>query len=296
MEKNKIGIALAGGGLQGFAHIGALKALEELNVDIEYVSGTSTGSIVASLYAMGFSLDEIRKVCEDNYKNILKVKKRTLLKMGFNYLIHKETKVEGIIDGKVIEDMINNEASKKGVKFVTEVNKRLLAMTTVDTKTMKQCIFPSKQIEGELNIDYIYDIDIGKAVRASMAFPGIFTTVNFKDYNFIDGGTVNNLPTKVLKDLGANKIISISFDLTHYTPSNSLEGVLVRALDIFSYENVTKGKSMSDISIEISNPSTSLITMDSFDATLENGYRAVMEHKDEILKFFANRDGEFWQY
>ena len=54
-EKKEIGVALAGGGLQGFAHIGALKALEELNIDISYISGTSTGSAIATLYALGYT-------------------------------------------------------------------------------------------------------------------------------------------------------------------------------------------------------------------------------------------------
>ena len=54
-----IGVALAGGGLEGLAHVGALQALEELGVKIEYLSGTSSGSIFASFYAMGYSVDEI---------------------------------------------------------------------------------------------------------------------------------------------------------------------------------------------------------------------------------------------
>ena len=67
----KIGLAMQGGGLQGFAHIGAIKALEELGVNIEYVSGTSTGSIVASLYAMGYNTDDMEKICQQNYRRIL---------------------------------------------------------------------------------------------------------------------------------------------------------------------------------------------------------------------------------
>ena len=88
MDTNiKIGIALAGGGLQGFSHIGALKALEELGVKIDYISGTSTGSVAAALYAIGYSPIEIQKICEENYKRLLKVKKRKFFTIGKNFLV-----------------------------------------------------------------------------------------------------------------------------------------------------------------------------------------------------------------
>lgn len=93
-KQMKIGIALSGGGLQGFAHIGALKALEDLGINnIKYISGTSTGSIVASLYAMGYNTNEIEKIWKENYKKILKIKKRTIIKMVFNYILKKKSKI-----------------------------------------------------------------------------------------------------------------------------------------------------------------------------------------------------------
>lgn len=135
------------------------------------------------------------------------------------------------------------------------------------------------------NIDYIKDITIGKVVRSSMAFPAIFTTSNYEKYNFLDGGTVDNLPVQVLKDMGATKTIAICFDLNKYTPSKSLEGVLVRALDIFSHSGVEKAKEIADIAIEIYNPNTSLLSMDEIEKTVQNGYDAVMRQKEKILKY-----------
>lgn len=69
-----IGVALAGGGLKGLAHIGALKALEELGVKIDFLSGTSSGSIFASFYAMGFSTDEIKERTIENYNILTQIK------------------------------------------------------------------------------------------------------------------------------------------------------------------------------------------------------------------------------
>ena len=286
MENTKFGISLAGGGLQGFAHIGALKALEELGIKIKYISGTSTGSAIASLYAMGYTPDEIQKICKEKYKKILKIRKKVLCQMAINFLLHKETSVEGIIDGGLVENFINEAAKEKGKEMLSSFTSTKIAIATVDTISMKECLFISEELKNkDKNIDYIKDITIGKAVRSSVAFPAIFTTSNYEKYNFLDGGTVDNLPVQVLKDMGATKTIAICFDLNKYTPSKSLEGVLVRALDIFSHSGVEKAKEIADIAIEIYNPNTSLLSMDEIEKTVQNGYDAVMRQKEKILKY-----------
>ena len=286
MENTKFGISLAGGGLQGFAHIGALKALEELGIKIKYISGTSTGSAIASLYAMGYTPDEIQKICKEKYKKILKIRKKVLCQMAINFLLHKETRVEGIIDGGLVENFINEAAKEKEKEMLSSFTSTKIAIATVDTISMKECLFVSEELKNkDKNIDYIKDITIGKAVRSSMAFPAIFTTSNYEKYNFLDGGTVDNLPVQVLKDMGSTKTIAICFDLNKYTPSKSLEGVLVRALDIFSHSGVEKAKEIADIAIEIYNPNTSLLSMDEIEKTVQNGYDAVMRQKEKILKY-----------
>lgn len=286
MKKNtKIGVALAGGGLQGFSHIGAIRALEELGIDISYISGTSTGSLMASLYAMGFTTYEIESILKNDYKKILKLSKRKILKLISNYLRFKETRVEGIIDGKIIEDLIDSQAKIKNIDNISNIKNKKLAIATVDTKSMKECIFVSNKLNRkDENIDYIENINVGKAVRASMAFPAIFTTTSYQNYNFIDGGTTDNLPVQVLKDMGAEKVIAIGFDLSKYKPAHNLEGVIIRALDIFSSKDVRNAQKIADVSVEIYNANTSLLKMDEVELTIKNGYDTVMQKKEEIKK------------
>lgn len=238
---------------------------------------------------MGYQWNEIQKICEKSYKKILKIRKRILFKIAINFLIHKETKVEGIINGKVVEDFINQAAKEKNINYIQDLKDRELAIATVDTISMKECIFTSRKLNSEgKGVNNISRISIGEAVRSSMAFPAIFTTSNFEQYNFIDGGTVDNLPTQVLKDLGAEKIIAICFDLSNYSPSKSLEGVLIRALDIFSYPAVENAKKVADVAIEIYNQDTSLLTMKDIEKTIENGYHSVMKNKDKILEILQD--------
>ena len=246
-----IGLALAGGGMQGVAHIGAIKALEELGVKPDYISGTSSGSIFASMYAMGFTVEEMFEVLKENYKQLTTVHKGPIIKGIGTYVTQKEIKVGGLINGENIEEMITKIANKKGIKNISDI-KMPLAIPTVDTISTKECISMSKNynLQNE-EIDYIYDIPIGKAIRASMSFPGIYTTCDFGKYNFIDGGTKDNLPVKVLKDMGADKVIGISFDVTKYTPEDNILSILLRTVDIFSLKDVREAQKQADIAIEI---------------------------------------------
>lgn len=150
---------------------------------------------------------------------------------------------------------------------------------------MKEVNCCSQKIKNEdSEIIYIYDMPIGKAVRASMSFPGIYTTCNYNGYNLIDGGTKNNMQVDVLKKQGADKIISVSFDLDSYKPSNNFFDVVIRALDIFSLTNVKKGREASDVAAIVKTEDTSLLEIKDTKAVVQAGYDAIMEHKREILE------------
>jgi len=279
-----IGLALAGGGMQGVAHIGAIKALKELGIKPDYIAGTSSGSIFATLYAMGFTEEEMFEIVNQNYEILIGIEKARIVKAIGTYITQKEVKIGGLINGIKIEELVTKIADVKGVKNISDI-KMPLAIPTVDTISTKECISMSKKYNLQNDdIDYIYDIPIGKAVRASMAFPGIYTTCDFEKYNFIDGGTKDNLPVKVLKDMGAKKVIALSFDITNYTPSDNILSILLRAVDIFSLKDVRYAQKLADIAIEIQNDDTSLLQTDNLEKCLQIGYDTIMKHKEEIIK------------
>lgn len=280
----KVGLALAGGGLQGIAHIGVIKALEELDIKIDYIAGTSSGSIFALLYALGFSTEEVKEVANGYYKKLSSIEKGKIVKIIKDYMFTRTIKTEGLIDGKKIEDIINEVAAKKGITNINQIAMPI-AMPTVDTLSTKECAFVSKKIEKpDGDIVYIDDISVGKAVRASMAFPGIFNTCSFREFNFIDGGTKDNLPIKPLKDMGADYTIGVSFDISHYEVTNNLMKVILRAVDIFSQKDVINAQKMADIFFEIDTNGVSLLTIDDMEACIETGYNAIMAKKEELLK------------
>ena len=139
-----IGIALAGGGMQGVAHIGAIKALEELGIKPDYISGTSSGSIFASMYAMGYTLEEMFEIVKQNYETLVGVEKARIVKAIITYVRQKEIKIDGLINGQKLEDLVTKLGEKKGIKNIADI-KIPLAIPTVDTISSKECISISKE-------------------------------------------------------------------------------------------------------------------------------------------------------
>lgn len=277
-----IGVALAGGGLKGVSHIGALAALEELGIQIDYITGTSSGAMVASFYAMGYTPDEMKEIIKQCYEDLVEIKKRVFVKAGAEFIFKRNLKLQGMIDGNKIEKIVAEYARKKEIYKISDIQKKF-GIVTVDAKTTRKCVMASSKIEDAKGEDYIYDIPIEKAVHASMAFPAIFTPCKYEDFCFIDGGTVDNLPVEVLKQLGADKTISLSFNLDEFEGEENLFSIILRACDIFSMKDVINGRWLSDIDIKIDIDQAKLLKIDNIDSSIKIGYDTVMKNKETIL-------------
>lgn len=278
-----LGIALAGGGLKGIAYIGAIQALNELGIKPDYLAGTSSGSIFASFYAMGFTTEEMKPRAEQYYKMLTSLDKKNIIKAGVTYATSGVAKIEGIIPGERISNLVSELAFEKGIENMNQIDMNF-AICTVDTISTNECIFLSKECEvKDENVDYIYNAPVGIANRASMSFPAIFTPCNYEKYNFIDGGTKDNLPIKILKNMGAEKTLALSFKIDEYTPREDIFAILLRAVDIFSLEDVRNAQKIADLSIEIDAAGTGLLEIDDFDKLIQVGYDTIMKNKEKIL-------------
>ena len=280
-----LGLALAGGGLKGLAYVGVFKALKELNIKIDYLSGSSSGSIFASFYAVGLSPEEIKDATMRNYKKLVKIQKSEIAKAVYTYTISGIAQTEGLMHGENIEKVIKDSTKNTKITNMNQI-KIPYAIATVDTISTKECIFLSKDfgLKNTPEVDYIYDAPLATAVRASMSFPGVYTPCQYGKYNFIDGGTKDNLPVKVLKKMGAEKILALSFRMDDYEPKEDLFAILLRTVDIFSLKDVRKAQSESDLAIEIDCQGTTLLEIDDADKVIQKGYDTIMQNKDKILK------------
>lgn len=289
-RKNAIGIAFSGGGLQGIAHIGAIKALYELGIHPQYVSGTSSGAAMAAICAMGMTPEEMRYFARKHWKTLAEIDSGLIFKALATFIINKNVERDGIKDGQLISDVIKEGMLLKGIRGFRDLPINL-SICTVDTLTTDECIITTydEHLESD-HVHYLTNVPLDIAVRASMSFPAIYTTCDYGNYNFIDGGSKDNLPTKILRDMGVGRVLSIGFDIMAYDPDAGLDGlikVIWRALDVYSINGTRESKKLADLAIEIKNENTQLFAIDSVDETIQEGYDTIMAHKDEILRIFG---------
>lgn len=196
----RIGLALGGGAAKGIAHIGVLKAMEENGLNIEYISGTSIGALVASYYAFGKSIDTLEAISAD---------------MSFSSLIGFKLQKQGIFSTKSVKEMIERDIGEVYI----EQARIPLAICATDIATGEQVTLT----EGKL----------ADAVCASMAVPGVFIPVEIHGKTLVDGGITENVPVSVLDKMGAG--ITIAVDLNgcpHYQEPKDIIAIMGNAIDI----------------------------------------------------------------
>ena len=289
-RKNELGVVFSGGGLQGIAHIGAVRALYELGLRPQYVAGTSSGSAMAALTAMGCTPDEMQDFAEHYWETLADFRPIPIVAQLASLKFNKSTDKDGLKDGAVISNVIRKAMDNKGVRGFQDLPINL-SICTNDTYTTDECIFTT--LDEGLQTDHIHYIcgaPLELAVRASMTFPGIYTTCNYQGYNFIDGGSKDNLPTKIMRDMGVGKVLALAFDITDYTPETGLDGmmkVVWRALDLYSINSTRESKKLADYVVDIKNSNTAIFSMDNLTQTIREGYDCVMQCKDDLLRIFG---------
>jgi NTE family protein len=209
----RVGLTLSGGGAKGLAHIGVLKVLDEAGVQVDYVSGTSMGSVIGALYAMGYSGKEIDSLVADLDWNSLIYDERghPLLTMAQKQLDGRYTfslpitdgTIElpaGIIPGQNMELLISRlTAPAHHIRDFSELPRKFVCIAT-DIAT------------GEaVRLDHG---DLGDAVRASAALPLAFTPVLHEGRLLVDGGLVRNFPVEDVQALGADFVIGVDVGST----------------------------------------------------------------------------------
>lgn len=270
----KISLALSGGGIKGVAHIGALKALEEENIQIEKISGTSSGSIVASLFAAGFSSDEIYMIFKKYCRKIKYVEPINILKLILGLVFDRKIIIDGLNSGIQIEKLIQKECEKNNIQKMSDI-KIPLIIPTVDMCKGELICFTSYQFRKNFSDNIIFenDISIGKAVRASCSYPVVFSPFDYKGSKLIDGGIRENIPWKVLKMLGAEKVLSISFETERDECENkNIIEVANRAIELLCRELTNYELDGSDYNIKIKTEKIGLLEIEKLDELYEIGY------------------------
>ena len=214
-QRPKIGLALGGGGAKGAAEVGVLKVLEEAGVHVDYIVGTSIGSIVGGLYAAGYSASELETMFQtQEWLSLLTDRKASLNNEpyttidGVTYIfgfpvMDRNSRGIGVMSGGRIEQLIDSMASAKGCAEFESL-KIPFRCVTADIREAKEVIL-SKGV-------------LCKALRASMSIPGIFKPVDYNGRLLVDGGMLNNLPVDVCRQMGADIVIAVDLQQNEQKP------------------------------------------------------------------------------
>lgn len=283
----KIGIALAGGGIRGIAHAGVLKALEDNNIKVDIIGGTSAGSLIAALYAMGYSPYYIYILFKRYAKSIVTINSSPIISGIGNYMFTKKVKVAGLNDGLGIESAYNMISNRKGVNKIKDIRMPLV-IPAVDIAESKKYIFTNYIPKNENKASYITDIPIGKAVRASSSVPGVFHPCKYKEHLFMDGGILDNIPTSEVKKQGADKVISVNFDSNKVTEKSDVMDIVMKTLDIMGNKVSEDSLEMSDYILTIPTNGTGLLDTQKLDYCYRMGYETTVKNIENIKRILYN--------
>lgn len=292
-----LGLALSGGGAKGAAHIGVLQAFKEENIQIDYISGTSMGSLVASLYSVGYTPNEILNLVTSYFGEILNNDKKSYLRI-LNTMVNATTPVSGIANGYKLERILNTYFLNKGISNISSIPKAI-AIPSVDLITGKLIYFLNRNIDNsrfkeDIELEnlyqesleecvYEYSSSISHIVKSSCSFPGLFEPEIYKNYMLVDGGIRKNVPVSILKKMGAEKVISVCFDsVRNGLKDSSIITVVMKCLDIMGYDVNKREINLSDLVIKPKIGNVNLIDFPKCRAIANQGYYAAKEMMPQI--------------
>lgn len=203
----KIGLALGGGGAKGAAEVGVLKVLEEAGIKPDFIVGTSIGSIVGGLYAVGYTAAELETMFQTQEwlslltdRNSLHASEPYKTVDGVTYIFgfpiyDRDAKGGfGVMKGSGIETLLDSMASAKNCTDFSQL------------KTPFRCVAADIRSGAEVILS---QGSLARAMRASMAIPGVFKPVEIDGQKLVDGGMLNNLPVDICRQMGADIVIAV---------------------------------------------------------------------------------------
>ncbi len=284
------GLCLAGGGIKGICHVGAIKAFEEEGIKFDCISGTSSGSIVASMYAAGLTSDEMYDIFKKYAKEVSKINYIIILKLIYGIIFKRKIIIDGLNKGKKIKNILNKELLKKDIRNISDI-KIPLIIPSVNVYDGSIYMFSSLKDNRNYSDDVvnINDIDIGEAVQASCAYPGVFCPVDYKDVKLVDGGVRENIPWKELKEIGAEKVVSIVFESEKKEKINiNMLDCITKSMGILMHELYNYEIEDIDYLIKVKTKDISLLEVCKLDELYEVGYETIKMKIKEIKKYLNN--------
>lgn len=263
-KRKKIGLVLGSGGFRGFAHIGVIQVLQENNIPIDYIAGSSIGSLVGAYYSLNSDLNKLKEEIVTKQKEKLP----TIFDLGFK---------GGLVSGRKFERFLEKMLGRK---------------------SFDDCRIPLKIVATDLKGGQELILDQGSlttAVRASSSVPLVFEPVRIKGHLLIDGGLSNPVPVDLVKKMGADIIIAVNlYHKNEFIDKHfNMPIVALRSTRIALHNLARASIKGADI---VLNPDTSLFMMTNYKkyfepeiakALIDIGRQEAKKHLPQIKKILG---------
>jgi len=288
LKRKKVAVVLSGGGAKGMAHIGVLKVLEKAGIPVDIVTGTSMGSIIGGLYAIGYnshSLDSMVRVQDWSYvitdKEDLRHQSLSDRQKQNTYFFttgvtigKKDMNAGGIIKGKNLAELFNQLC----VGFTDSLD------FTRDLPIPFACV--ATDIITNDEVDF-HSGRLPQAMRASMAIPAAFSPVRIGDKVLVDGGLKNNYPVDIARKMGADIVIGV----TVQGPPKEAEdmggtmSILSQIIDVNCKNKVEENIQMTDLhmAVDTKGYNAASFSLGAIDTLVRRGEEEAMRHWDQII-------------
>ncbi len=281
----RVGVVLSGGGAKGYAHVGALKVLEEAGIRVDYIGGASMGAIIGGLYASGWSANELDSILHTlDMTSLLQDEVPRNIAPFFNKyygekyalsLSVQDMKINlpaALSDGQMAYNMLSKLTAR--VAMVDDFSQLPVPFfcTGTDVTTGESVIFE----KGNLPL----------AMRASGSFPGLLAPVEINDRLIADGGIVNNFPAKEMSEKGVDLVIGINVeaDLYEKMELNSIEKIITQISSFQMTENSASQYLFTDVLICPDIYGFSITSFNEVDTLVARGEKAARQVWDELVK------------
>jgi NTE family protein len=293
----KIGVALEGGGALGLAHIGVLQWFEDHHIPIDYLAGTSMGGLVGGLYATGKNPQQLRELVDAQnwdvilggglpYEDLSFRRKEDQVAFPNSILLGLRRGLVlpgGLNAGQQISLLIDRETlAYSGVQSFDDLPIPFRCVAT-DLVTGKQAVFK--------------DGSLSRAMRATMAIPGLFSPIREGEHIYVDGGLVGNLPTDVVRDMGADIVIGVHLQTSPAEAEKiqSLFAILGRSIDVVVAGNEIRGLAGADLVVNIGLQDFNSLEYTKSKEIIARGAQAA-EQKSRLLDAYQMDDAAWAQY
>jgi NTE family protein len=256
----RIGLALGAGGARGFAHIGVLEVLEKHGLTPTFLSGSSMGSLVASLYACDLSPDMMEKLA-------VNLKRKHWLDLCVPGM--------GFVTGEKLRQIVKLLTRGKNIEELS----RPLSIVATDLVSGERVVFTQGPVY--------------EAVRASVSIPGIFVPYKMGDRLLVDGGVVDRVPIELVRSMGADMIIGVDVSLApSNSPVRSFFDVIFQTIDVMEQEIFRHRTVHADIMIRPDVGRFSSTSFTNIEEIIEEGRKAayfMMPHIQEKMEEWRKR-------